>query len=132
MQVMNVPQHKQWRTLGLKVCIPVEFLELLRLTNLSQTAIPGVKARRCPKESGLLHFTMLAFSKLWSVFQNSGLIFKYSLGGLCHKLLITLKLSEGKIEIIFTHFRKFVLDFLESLNFYDRNQILENLLCALN
>ena len=59
-----------------KVYIPPEFLVLSGLTNLSQTAIPGVKARRCPKESGLLHFTMLAFSKLWSVFQNSGPIFK--------------------------------------------------------
>ena len=130
MQVMNVPQHKQWRTLGLKVCIPVEFLELLRLTNLSQTAIPGVKARRCPKESGLLHFTMLAFSKFWSVFQNSGPIFKYW-WIVSQTSINTLKLFKGKREIIFTYFRRFLLDFLESLNFYERNQILENLLCAL-
>ena len=45
--------------------------------------------------------------------------------------LNTLKLFKGKREIIFTHFRKFVLNFLQILNLYDRNQILENLLCEL-
>ena len=68
-----------WGTLGLKVCIPVEFLELSRLTNLSQTAIPRVKAHKVSEgiRGGLLHSTDSRCRKLESKYYTHSSLASY-------------------------------------------------------